>query len=90
MAHYEMINEPKNPVYAIGHGAWRRLINENRVVEVPGPDTNVIEIEIWNYDPGICTTNEIVDKLSLVLSFRDNNDERIEIACDKIIKNMDW
>jgi hypothetical protein len=51
-------------------------------------------IEVWKYDPLILAdgvTEEInVDPLSLYLSLKDNQDERIQMALDKIIEQNIW
>jgi|25_taG_2_1085351.scaffolds.fasta_scaffold00383_6 DNA-binding MarR family transcriptional regulator len=58
-------------------------------------EPDVIEIEQWSYSPGIITGNRaagqkapIVDPLSLWLSLRSSQDERIEMACEELIEHV--
>lgn len=63
------------------------LVNENDI-------EGLYCMEVWKYDPIILgeliTDKNIVDPLSLYLSLRDEEDERIEMALDQIIKKFIW
>jgi hypothetical protein len=37
-----------------------------------------VHIEVWNYAPSLFAHDGWVDKISLYLSLKDNNDERIQ------------
>ncbi len=43
------------------------------------------KVEVWRYDPILLAENEIVDPLSLYLSFKNNEDERIQIEIKNLI-----
>jgi len=45
-------------------------------------------LEIWKYDPGILAENDVVDPLSLFLSFKDTKDERIEMEIEKMVARL--
>ena len=47
-------------------------------------------IEIWRYDPLPLSLDGNVDKLSLYLSMRNNQDERIQIELEQLIDTMIW
>lgn len=47
-------------------------------------------IEVWRYKPTRLTTTNIVDRLSLYLSLRDNDDERVQMELDNMISSMTW
>ncbi len=47
------------------------------------------KVELWHYPPTILGDGEI-DTLSLVLSLRDNQDERVQKECETLIKEMVW
>jgi hypothetical protein len=49
-----------------------------------------VKVEVWKYAPSLLSGNEYVDRLSLYLSLRDNEDERIQIECDTLIEEMKW
>ena len=47
-------------------------------------------IEVWRYKPTWLTKKNIVDRLSLYLSLRDNEDERVQMELDNMISSMTW
>ncbi|MBC8490626.1 MAG: MarR family transcriptional regulator, partial [Bacteroidetes bacterium] len=51
-------------------------------------------LEVWKYNPNTLaegiTEESNVDPLSLFLSLRDMQDERIEMALDQIIEKFIW
>lgn len=47
-------------------------------------------VEIWKYDPAILSEGRIVDKLSLYLSLRDNDDDRVQIELENMINEIKW
>lgn len=47
-------------------------------------------IEVWKYAPELLSHTGIVDKLSLYLSLKDNEDERVQIELDTLINDMKW
>ena len=48
------------------------------------------EIQVWKYNPQILSSTGVVDKLSLYLSLKDNEDERIQIELERLISEMPW
>lgn len=46
------------------------------------------EVELWRYDPKRLADGECVDRLSLALSFPDDNDERTEEAVDEMLDEV--
>ena len=48
------------------------------------------EIQIWKYNPQMLSSTGVVDKLSLYLSLKDNEDERIQIELERLIDEMSW
>ncbi len=45
-------------------------------------------LELWRYDPKKLSTDNCVDKLSLALSFEDNEDERTQIAVEEMLESV--
>lgn len=50
----------------------------------------LIEVQLWDYDPMFLAKNGGVDILSLVLSLKNTNDERVEKAIDELLKGEKW
>ena len=49
-----------------------------------------IKVEVWKYSPALLSENEWADRLSLYLCMKDSEDERIQMECDTLIKEMKW
>jgi hypothetical protein len=41
------------------------------------PTEGAYRVEVWKYDPTKLSSGEYVDMLSLILSYKDSDDERI-------------
>lgn len=82
LAHYTMIAEDKGMQYAMTFEKLKSLgiktdakFGEHRV-------------EIWKYNPDILSCGDYVDRLSLFLSLKDNNDDRIQIELEQLINSI--
>ena len=73
------------PVYAIGKKTFAS-IKDIIDIDPYGEST----IQIWKYDPAILAKNGIVDRLSLYLSLRDNEDERVQIELKEMMEEIEW
>ena len=47
-------------------------------------------VEVWKYDPRILAEDGKVDMLSLYLSLRDTEDERVHKEVNQLIKERKW
>ena len=84
MGHYTMLAEPATPVVAISKATAKT--NEALLNKQHGD----YRIEIWKYNPAILSKGEQVDRLSLYLSLKDSDDERVQKECDTLIDEMKW
>lgn len=90
LAHYSMLAEPPNPVFALGREDWRSLGKRRRIDQLPGREPGALEIEVWSYAPALFARDGVVDRLSLHLSLRDVKDERIETALEEMLRGHPW
>lgn len=90
LARYSMLAFPKRPVYAISARGWKKLQNEMSVEVFPYPDEAEFQLEVWRYDPQMITEGETVDPLSLYLSLKETEDERIESALEEMMEKIQW
>lgn len=84
MGHYTMLAEPATPIVAIDKAAAKKnasLMNK---------EYGDIKVEVWKYPPTQLSEDECVDRLSLYLCMKDNEDERIQIECDALVEEMKW
>lgn len=84
LSEYSMINPPTEVCYATGSiSMWEKSSS--------GSLQNSYDqyaIELWRYDPKKLSDGKCVDRLSLVLSLREDRDERVEEAVDEILVNL--
>ncbi len=86
LAHYSDLNDEAVEYYAVRPG-FLKFIEGANLKKINSYEGNIC-IEEWLYDPSLLTKGEFVDPLSLYLCFRDNQDERIEMALEQIIENI--
>jgi len=87
LSYYSTLADPDIPVYAIRNGRAFTQIKES---QCDPDDQGAVNVEIWLYDPQICAVNGYVDPLSLYLSFRDNQDARVESALEELLRRLGW
>jgi hypothetical protein len=88
LARYTDLNDEPAEYFAMqpGHGKFTGGVNLKPVDKM---EANIC-IEEWKYDPALLTRTEYIDPLSLYLCFRENKDERIEMALEKLIEQIEW
>lgn len=90
LAEFSMLSSPEHPIYAISSQIWKTLQQSGIVQELPSAEEAQIELEIWSYDPRLFAKNGLIDQVSLYLSLKDNQNERVEAALKKLIKSVKW
>lgn len=90
LAHYSTLAEPKTPVYAITLNDWKLRKDQGRVSALPMNDAGAMEIELWSYRPEMFAQKGVADRLSVFLSFKGNEDERVEAALETMMEGMAW
>jgi hypothetical protein len=91
LAHFTMLAPPANPVYAVDLNGWKGMNLQKTILELPVPEHQSIELEIWNYSPLLFNKeDDVVDRFSLYLSLRDNSDERVQSALEKMMEEVIW
>ena len=84
MAHFTMLNDEKKRYYALGKTDTKNLSFETNKYE----GDNVIEL--WRYNPYPLSDAGFVDKLSLYLLLKDDNDERVQGELERMINQIQW
>lgn len=75
-----MLNSNKVMNYAISEKEFDKKKLKNELID---PDEQVV-LELWAYDPKLLSNDHMADTLSVILSLRDNEDERVEEAIQEI------
>ncbi len=83
LSHYSRLNPDSKTLYAINEPAFKEI--EKKAVNLNEVEGNV-EIELWEYPP--ISDNGIVDKLSLYLTLKEDNDPRVEGELKQMIEKI--
>ena len=90
LASYSMLAAPSIQVIAVSPTQWKMIRNETNIVQAAADDPESLEVQVWSYDPELFSSDSIVDRLSLFLSLKDNEDERVEAALEEMMEAMAW
>jgi len=90
LSELSMINPPDHPIVAID----RHKLNKEQIEVVKNKDlikdTELVELELWDYDPGLFSNNRHVDLLSLYATLKEETDERVEQALEEVLRGEPW
>jgi hypothetical protein len=90
LAEYTMLASPRRPTLALSQQDWSSLRRHHKVAEVPDQDPDALEIEVWSYAPAQFAEGGIVDPLSLYLSLRGSDDERVAASLEELMEKVKW
>jgi NADPH-dependent 7-cyano-7-deazaguanine reductase QueF-like protein len=90
LSELSMINSPGYPVVAISQNQFSNqkidIIKNKDLIN----DAQLVELQIWDYDPKHFSENNHVDILSLYASLKEETDERIEQALEEVLRGEPW
>jgi len=86
LSYYSMLNPEDVNSVAVLDTLFRGSSWKSQTNEIEG----TYRIEIWCYEPAMFENKKYVDKLSLVLSLREDYDARIEGEVKRVISEMQW
>lgn len=94
MPEYSNLNPSKQQYYAMEKTVFYGLQKSNVLIN-PNDYEGHYALEIWKYNPLALVAElpndmSVVDPLSLYLSLKDSQDERIEMALEQIIEKYIW
>lgn len=87
LAELTLLVHPSETVYAIGQNDWREIEAEFTIF--PEADAGTFKLQVWSYRPLPWGDAPSVDPLSLILSLRDEVDERVQISLEEL-ENNTW
>ncbi len=80
---------PATPVFALSREDWREL-KAIGAEQLPVDDPDTCAIQVWRYPPALTAQFGRVDRFSLCLSLRKEPDERVQMALDEMMGDMEW
>ncbi len=87
LAHYTDLAADQKRHFAMAEKDFQWLKKERQIRIIPGNNGNIY-LEVWKYPPGILADNGMVDPLSLYMTLKEEKDERIELALEKMISHL--
>ncbi|MGY0561677.1 hypothetical protein ACW7G2_13265 [Luteimonas sp. A277] len=89
LAAQSALADPLHPVWAISSGQWKAA-KGMRMHPLQGPEPGAGRWQIWRYDPLSLAQGGVVDPLSLIVSCRNDPDERVQQAVEKLEQALPW
>lgn len=89
LSNYSLLNAPKLRTVAI----YKGVIDDKDVEEIDArweDADELMEIELWKYDPFLFAQGDNVDAVSLACSMAGCEDERVEMALDEMMEEIQW
>jgi hypothetical protein len=90
LSHLTMIGDDPLPTFALGRKFYRTHKEQGVFQGCHGSDEANACLESWSYDPRILSCGKSVDTLSLYLSLRESQDERIQQQLETLIQEFPW
>lgn len=89
LAQYSDMAESRQAYLAVDGNTFYDLVKKNVFLNM-NENEGTYCLEVWKYNPFLLATDNAVDPLSLYVSLQDLQDERIEMALDKIKDKYIW
>lgn len=90
LARYTMLSPPRIETRAVLSGSWKRVEADEGLRPATPFDERRLEIETWTYDPRVLARDGAIDRLSLYLTVRENQDERVAQAAEEMLELFKW
>lgn len=87
LAHYTNIAANGKLCYAVSQLSYKNLL-EMKNIRLDKNGVGNTCLQIWKYDPGILTSDNFVDPLSLYMTFTNYEDERVQGELYKFLDNL--
>jgi DNA-binding MarR family transcriptional regulator len=90
LARYSSLAPTGIPVRALAVAELARLDAERAFNAAEASDDAGLEIEVWRYSPRLLSNGEAVDRLSLYLDLREDEDEQVQSALEEMMRGVKW
>ncbi len=85
-----MLASPAVECRAISRKEFKHLEGIEEIDPAWSNSNDYIQLELWKYDPKALADHAGVDIISLSLSLKDNEDERVEQAVEEMMEGYKW
>jgi len=86
LSHYTDLAEGDKIYFAVSQQDFK-MLKKKHIQIVPSGEADV-HFEVWKYAPGVLAENRVVDPLSLYLSLKDRQDERVRKALHSLLDRV--
>ena len=89
LSKHTLLARPKEDSLAIYKGNYAT----SGIIEIDPKwqeDVQYVNIELWKYDPALFAKNGEVDPVSLAMSLKDNEDERVQGELETFLEEYEW
>lgn len=89
LAAQSALADPTCPERAISSERWKHAQRKDlQVLHLPEPGAT--RWQVWRYDPRRLADNGLVDPLSLIVSLREDADDRVQQAVEQLEARLPW
>ncbi len=89
LAAQSALADPAYEERAISSDRWKHAHRENMLI-LSAHEPGAIRWQIWRYDPGYLADHGLVDPLSLIVSLREDTDDRVQQAVEQLEARLPW
>ena len=82
LAEETMLVSSKLKTYAVNVKEFNQKLLINELID----PNDQIKVELWEYNPKLFSNNDTADKLSVILSLMDNEDERVREVVEELLE----
>lgn len=86
LAERSMLGYPRYMEYSISKELYSSL--DHTEIDPTLTESPLVKVQVWKYDPSILSDNNEVDPLSLICSFKEEGDERIQGCLEEVEKEI--
>lgn len=89
LSQHSMLSQPEYPTYAL----YKNTFHEMEIQEVDPrweQDNNIYTLELWKYNPALFAFAGTVDPVSLAMSLKENEDERVQGELKNYLDRFPW
>ena len=84
LAEMTMLNPNRVMTYAV----YTKFFDKGKLVNELIDPYEQVRVELWEYDPRLFSEDNMADRLSVVLSLAENEDERVEEAIEELLEGV--
>src|SRR5690606_17288191 len=90
LAEYSNLAKPAHAVYALDSETWQGMPKTRMRPASSEPEPGEAVVELWTYRPDLFARKEGADPISIFLSLKHSEDERVQAALKELLRDQKW